>query len=114
MMGSESTKKASGAAKDEDVVLVYGRSDDGQHYSVLRQRGTEIHAGTLRPLDEGKPIHGEVVQLKPRSESPALFDVDVQHDGRQTGGRPAKVASEQYRKGWESIWSKNAAKHSLN
>jgi hypothetical protein len=68
----------------------------------------------LRPLDHGKPIHGEVVRLEPREESPALFDVEVQHDGRSSTGRPVKVATDQYRRGWESIWAKARPDRSLN
>ena len=113
-MASQSSKKTQPRTTTEDVVLVYGRSEDGGGYGVLRQRGGEIEAGTIRPLDEGKPIHGEVVQLKPREESPALFDVEVQHDARPSTGRPAKVATEQYRKGWESIWAKKQPDRTLN
>jgi hypothetical protein len=99
------------------MVFVYGKSEDGRSYGVIRRRGSEVQAGTMRPLEEGKPIHGEVVRLKPREESPALFDVEVQHegaDGARTRGRPAKVASDQYRRGWESIWSKKQPNHTLN
>ena len=100
--------------KSDDLVFVYGKSDDGESYDVLRRRGEGIEAGQVRPLDEGKPIHGEVVRLKPREDSPALFDVEVHHDGRVSTGRPAKVASDRYRRGWESIWAEKPSKHSLN
>ena len=112
-MASGSSKKAAAAQSGDDVVLVYGRSEDGRAYDVLRQRGRQIEAGQMRPLDEGKPIHGEVVRLTPRQESPMLFDVEVQHDGRPSG-RPAKVATEEYRKGWESIWAKKPRDRTLN
>jgi hypothetical protein len=113
-MASESSKKPARRAHQGDVVLVYGRSEDGRAYDVLRQRGRDLELGTVRPLDEGKPIHGEVVRLKPREESPALFDVEVHHEARASVGRPAKVATEQYRKGWESIWAKNTPDRTLN
>ncbi len=113
-MSSTSSKKPSAVSTEPDVVFVYGKSEDGQSYGVIRQRGSEVQAGTMRPLEEGKPIHGEVVRLKPREESPALFDVEVQHDGASTRGRPAKVASDQYRRGWESIWSKKQRNHALD
>ncbi len=105
-MGAQSPKKPASKPHARDVVLVYGQSEDGQSYDVLRQRDGEVQAGTMRPLEEGKPLHGEVVRLKPREEAPYLFDVEVQHDARSSGGRPAQVATEQYRKGWESIWAK--------
>jgi hypothetical protein len=113
-MGSESSKTPSSDRKPSDVVLVYGKSDDGRGFDVLRQRGEEIEAGRLRPLDEGKPIHGEVVRLEARKESPSLFDVEVQHDGRSSTGRPAKVATDEYRKGWESIWANGRPNRALN
>ncbi len=113
-MASQSSKKAPTKTTRRDVVLVCGRSEDRGTYGVLRQRGGEIEAGTLRPLEQGKPIHGEVVQLRPREESPALFDVEVQHDARPSSGRPAKVATEKYRKGWESIWSAKRPERTLN
>ena len=113
-MASQSSKKAPESRPDRDVVLVYGRSEDGKAHHVLRQREGEIEAGTMRSLDEGKPIHGEVIRLKPREESPALFDVEVQHDARPSTGRPAKVATDEYRKGWESIWAKKQPDRTLN
>jgi hypothetical protein len=113
-MASKPSKKLAPERDQTDVVLIYGQSEDGKEYGVLRQRGGEVEAGRMRPLDEGKTIHGEVVRLKPRDESPALFDVEVQHDNRPSSGRPAKVATEQYRKGWESIWAKKPDRHSLN
>jgi len=113
-MGSESPKKASTEGLPRDLVFVYGRSDDGQAYEVLRQRGDGIEAGRMRPLDEGKPIHGEVVRLKGREDSPLLFDVEVQHDARGATGRPARVATERYRQGWDSIWAKKQSDHTLN
>ena len=93
---------------------VYGQSDDGRGYDVLRKRGSELSAGTMRPLDHAKPIHGEVIRLKPREDSPVLFDVEVEVAARSSTGRPAKVATEQYRKGWESIWAKKPKERSLN
>lgn len=113
-MAAESHKKISSSRPEGDVVLVYGRSEDGKGYDVLRQRGEEVEAGRMRTLDQGKPIHGEVVRLKAREDSPLLFDVEVQHDARVSTGRPAKVASEEYRRGWESIWSTKRPDRTLN
>lgn len=98
----------------DDLVLVYGQSEDGKSYDVLRRRKDGIEAGQLRGLEEGKPVHGEIVRLKPREDSPVLFDVEVHHDARASSGRPPKVATDQYRRGWESIWAKKPGTHALN
>jgi hypothetical protein len=113
-MDSEYSKKAAAGREPSDMVFVYAKCDDGKGYEVLRQRGGEVQAGRLRRLEEGKPIHGEIIRLGPREESPALFDVNVQHDGRTSIGGPATVATDQYRRGWESIWAKRPPTHALN
>jgi hypothetical protein len=113
-MAAGSQKKSLTSRPEGDVVLVYGRSEDGNGYDVLRQRGDALEAGTMRPLNEGKPIHGEVVRLKAREDSPVLYDVDVQHDARPSTGGPAKVATQEYRQGWDSIWAKKPSQHTLN
>lgn len=111
-MTSKSRKKSTSA--DRDLMLVYARSEDGSQYGVLRQRGTEVQAGVVRPLTDGKPIHGEVVRLRPREESPVLFDVEVQHASDRTAAGPARVSTESYRKGWESIWASKPRDRTLH
>ena len=113
-MASESSNKPTADHEPGDVVLVFGKSDDGKGYTVLRQRGAEIEAGTVRRPDEGKPIHGELIRLKRREDSPVLFDVQVDFAGRTSTGRPAKVATDRYRRGWESIWAKKPEARTLN
>jgi len=113
-MDRKSPKKAEAKLANDDVVMVLGRSDDGKSLGVLRQKGDEVYAGSLRPLDEGKPIQGEVIRLKPRDDSSVLYDVDVQLDASPSSGRPAKVASDEYRRGWETIWSKKRTSGVLN
>lgn len=107
-----------------DVVLVHGVTDDGKGYQVVRQREDRIEVGAIKPLENGKPVHGEIVKLRPRSESPLLFDVVLQVDTRvdgdatgptvdsgtdeagRPGGRkgPVRVTNENYRSGWDGIW----------
>ncbi len=110
-------KRAGGAAEaappadSGDMVLVHGKTEDGQGLEVLRKRGDEVYAGQMRPIAEGKAITGEVVSLRPRAESPLLFDVDVLHRA-EAGGRtgPAKVATDEYRAGWKSIFGEKGAR----
>jgi len=99
-----------------DVALLYSRSEDGQSYGVLRRREDEIQVGTLRALEEGKPIHGEIVTLRRRADSAVLFDVETEHattPARKPSG-PPKITTHQYRKGWDSIWSEKSGSRALN
>ena len=50
-MASKPFKKVASKHEQTDVVLVYGQSEDGKEYGVLRQRGAEVEAGRMRPLD---------------------------------------------------------------
>lgn len=116
--GSEAKAEPSG----EDVVLVHGKTPDGEGLQVLRSRRNRIEAGTVRPLKEGKPITGELVSLKPRKEMPLLCDVEshleapgaakLQQTARSAG--PAQVASDDYRKNWDAIWKRRRKSDAAN
>jgi hypothetical protein len=92
----------SGAAPSPsaDMLFVYGKTDDDA-YSVLRRRGEAVELGAIRGLEEGRPIHGEVVRLLARAEHPLLFDVDVVAETQPARSGPAQVATDEYRAGWE-------------
>jgi hypothetical protein len=100
----ESPSRTSG----DDVALICRVSEDRRSADILRRRGDQLELGTVRPLEEGKPISGEVVRLRPRPQAPFVCDVEVQFDGRpsqpsQLSG-PPQVASERYRRGWDAIY----------
>jgi hypothetical protein len=108
-------------AKDEDVLLVHGRTESGEGYKVVRKRGERIELGEMRTAQEGKPIHGELVRLKPREESERLFDVEVllpaqgatagQAKGEskaESKNGPAQVASDAYRTGWDAVFGRRS------
>jgi hypothetical protein len=130
-------------APSEDVVLLCGRTQDGSGLDVIRKRGELVQRGVVRPLEDGKPISGEVVKLDQRGNSP-LFDVTVHcsvnqgkpleqndvaeasHDADGVAadgvaadgvaadgvarGRPARVATDDYRRNWDAIWKRPASK----
>jgi len=104
-------------SKDRDVAFLYARTDDGEGYRMLRARNGRIEAGEVRPLREGRPLHGgEVVKLKPHEKVPNLYDVEVSCElpSRREGGRPAQVATEAYRRNWERIFNAPKNDSSLN
>ena len=98
--------------KSEDVVLVHGRTDDGKGLKVLRKKADELSAGEVRPVQEGKPLTGDLVRLTPRPEMPLLCDVSVEYEApRKAEPGPARVASHAYRKGWDRMWGKRRKSH---
>jgi len=114
------------AAPATDVALIHGVTADGQGLQVLRARDNQLEIGAIRPLREGAPITGEVVTLKPRANFPALCDVEVQYKpsavpktdqapppqlAANTG--PAQVATDEYRRNWDAIWSQASHKAKL-
>lgn len=90
-----------------DVVVLAGPTEDGKGANVLRVRPGHLEAGEVRPLEDGKPIAGDVVRLKPRESAPAVCDVEVLHEGpapERRSTKPAQVASRAYRKNWDAIF----------
>jgi hypothetical protein len=103
----------SDSAGSEDVVLIHGVAEDGSALKVLRARNGGIESGAVKPLEEGKPIHGEVVRLKPRETCPLVCDVTVDVPQPEPAALPARdkkgpaqVATEAYRANWDAIWSR--------
>ena len=106
-------------ARGTDVLLVHGVTTDGAGLNVIRQRDQQLELGAIHPARPGRPIHGELVKLRPRSDCPLVYDVDVQYSPtdskprsgdtarRQAGSRrgPARVASDAYRTNWDAIWA---------
>ncbi len=102
---------------DADVAVICGLSDDGNGLEIIRKRGERLESGTVRRLEQGKPIHGEVVRLRPRENQPLVCDVEVQVPSQSpavsnTSG-PAQVATETYRKNWDAIYGRSKKARSL-
>ena len=98
-------------------MLVHGVTQDGQGLAVIRKREDKLEHGVVHPLQNGKPIHGEVVRLTPRPECPLVCDVDVSVPASATQAAPpeaasvprkgpAQVASARYRENWDAIWKR--------
>lgn len=108
------------ARSDGDVAIVCGVSDDGQGVDIIRKRGERIEAGTVRRLEQGKPIHGEVIRLRPREHFPMVCDVEVEVPAQRTSepsavsSGPAQVATETYRKNWDAIYGRKKQRSMLN
>lgn len=117
-MTRESDKPTNAEAAPKDVLLVAGKTEDGEGLRGLRwqqERPDGVSITELRPVSDGQPVvHGELVALSPRTESPFLWDVDVacrveqgkvvEKEGGHSG--PAQVSTHSYRLGWEQVFGR--------
>jgi hypothetical protein len=101
----------------KDVAAVCGKDEHGLH--ILRRRGEDgpIEAGIVQPLEEGKPISGEVISMRRRKDVPFLFDVTTEVEtpsAEPPANGPAQVATDSYRRGWDAIWGRRQRSTVLN
>ena len=113
-----------------DVALLYAPTDDGKGARILRARDGNIEAGEVRPAKDGQPLQGaELVRLEPHPDAPCVCDVHVLHRAEkkreastpsatpavEATGRPAQVATEDYRLNWDRVFGgKRAKRDTLN
>jgi hypothetical protein len=93
-------------APAKDIVLLGPPTADGAGVHVLRARPREekLEIGELRPLENGRPITGEVLTLAPRKDNPRVCDVEDSYVPPATHKGPARVATSAYRQGWDDIF----------
>jgi len=106
---SATAPEAPATKESSDFVVIGGPTADGSGLGVLRCREGRLEVGQVQPLREGKSIHGEVVKLHPHADCPAICDVEVQVPAPpvvKKSGRPAQVASDTYRKNWDTIFKR--------
>ena len=111
-MGKKSDEKPAPTAPAGDVAFVWGKNADGVHILRRRAEDAPIEAGLLQPLVEGRPITGELISMRRREDMPFLYDVKSELPAPETEQRstgPSKVATDQYRKGWDAIWGRRGA-----
>ena len=100
-----------------DVLFVHSPTPKGDGFHVIRAREDRVEVGEMSGLKEGEPVKGEIVKLKPRSESPRLFDVDVLAPAEERAtphAGPPQVATEAYRKNWEAVFASAPKPELLN
>ncbi len=99
-----------------DLVLISGVDPDRKEVHVLKPVQEGVEAAVLRPVEEGKPIQGDLVRLRPREDVPVVAELEtlMRHpdhpdDPRRRHKGPPMVASEAYRQGWEMIFGARPA-----
>jgi hypothetical protein len=101
----------------KDVAAVCGKDERGLHILRCRAEDGPIEAGIVQPLEEGKPITGEVISMRRRGDVPFLFDVTTEVEtpsAEPEGTGPAQVATDSYRRGWDAIWGRRQRSTTLN
>lgn len=105
-------KETAAPAAKQDVVLLGPPTADGNGVHVLRAREERLEAGELRALEEGRPVTGEVVSLRPREDNPRICDVADSYTPPTAAKAaaaarkgPAQVATDKYRDGWDEIFA---------
>ena len=83
-----------------DEAVIVGHSSEGTHI-VRRHPDGRLEGGVVSQAQEGKPIHGEIVNLK--SIGGRRFAVETVY---RAG--PPKVSTAAYRSGWEATFGKRA------
>jgi hypothetical protein len=116
---SEDDREGAAPAPMRDVVFVGGPNDRGDGMRVIRKREESLEVGEIRPVEDGKPLHGDMVRLKPRAEHERLFDVETvmarsEAQDLAAGHGPAQVASDRYRAGWDAIFGERPPDGVLN
>jgi len=92
---------------DGSDVAFLGPPAPGGGVHVLRHKSDHsLETGVLKPLEDGKPIYGEIVQMRPR-ENGLGYDVLPLEEADPSSG-PAMVNNRAYRDGWDTIFGKKA------
>lgn len=99
----------------DDVILIHGVDPQRRELHVVRSKGGEVGLGIVRPVEEGRPIDGDLVRLKPHKDMPLLCDVEevlsVPKPPAPAGPPhpgPACVSTDAYRRGWEQVFGPRA------
>jgi len=96
--------------RKDDVVFVHSKVESGEGFRIIRKRADVIEVGEIRPVQEGKPLTGEMIKLTPRKEHEQIFDVEVLVSREELGrgglghAGPAQVATTAYRSNWDAIF----------
>jgi hypothetical protein len=116
------TKPKKARAQPRDIAILHGPTEDGQGQQVLRLRHGQLSAGEIRPVKEGQDLtQRELVRLRPLPDHEGVCEVEVLHgeppaspasarspdsqpDAQPSLQRPARVATERYRKNWSTIF----------
>jgi hypothetical protein len=98
-----------------DVVVPRAPTEDGKGVQVVRLTDATLEVGEVRPIEAGKPLHGDVVKLTPRQDLPAWnVEVLVRRERRPSEppppprSGPPQIATAAYRENWQAVFGEAA------
>ena len=111
----------------KDIAIPLGRSEDGKlqlaRIQGTDERPTRVAIGELTPLQEGKPIMGEVVRLKPVEGARHLEVETVMADPyaaekaracAASGSKTYSFPSDKYQANWDRIFGQKPKPSEIN
>jgi len=90
-----------------DYAILGPPTGDGGIHMIRHREDHTFESGVLRPVQEGKPISGEIIRLIPNEGEPG-YDVETIYS--PVSGGPAMVNSKPFREGWDRIFEKKDQK----
>ena len=110
----------------KDIAIPLGHAENG-NLLMARVQGTEerptrVLMGELQPLEEGKPIMGEVVQLHPEEGQRHMRVETVIEDpfkaekekARASGSKTFSFPSKTYQDNWDRIFRRKSEPADIN
>lgn len=95
---------------DHDRVRPILETGDGRVLALRCHNGAK-EVITLKRAEDGKPLHHELVSLSKASDGTGEYDMTSLYkpESAGRGDGPAKVTSDAYRDGWETIFGAKSA-----
>jgi len=92
----------------KDTLILGPEVSKGTHIYVREEANGEISSGLVSTEPEGLPHHDSLLSLTHRGGP--VYEIDEEFhmtaQGGSDGGKPPKIASRQYRAGWDRIFGK--------
>ena len=85
-----------------DIALLGPPAEDGGIHVLRHRPDHSIETGVLKPLRDGHPLYGEIVQMTPREDGLGYDVVPIEIPGQG----PAMVNNKAYRDGWDTVFNK--------
>lgn len=99
------TKKDPGCvAGGGDFVVMGPKLENGDIMAVRHTADHQLLEGVVRPLQDGRPITGELVEITHRNDN--IYNISPISLGEKTSDGPAMVNSAAYQSGWDNIFGK--------